>query len=169
MKEIWLSVRGYEGRYQISSLGRVRSQRRNKARERILRPVKHKNGYLAVSLWRDNKGVTFHIHSLVADAFIGPRPVGMDVCHIDGNRLHNVASNLRYDTRRGNEADKEIHGTRNCGERHGLSKAKAEDIPVIRHRILVNKERAADVGADFGLSARAVSHIAKRTRWNHIP
>src|SRR5665213_580550 len=79
-------------------------------------------------------------------------------CHSDGNRLNNSDANLRYDSRSGNELDKIQHGTSNRGERHGLSKASPTDIPVIRARVLAG-EVAKAIGADFGLSARAITHM----------
>lgn len=165
MEEIWKQVTGYEARYQISSLGRIKSL----LTHRLLQPSTNKNGYKMIPLHLNGKSHTHYLHHLVATAFIGERPVGLHICHNDGNKSNNVASNLRYDTRSANEIDKARHGTSNRGEGHGMSKAKAADIPLIRQRILVGGERAEDVSRDFGLSARAVTHIANRTRWSHIP
>lgn len=114
--ETWRPVVGYEGYYEVSERGRVRSMTRldNHGRRkvgRVLRAGVAGNGYLLVSLWRDGIAASRTVHSLVAEAFIGPRPEGMDVCHADGDRLNPVATNLRYDTRSANLADAREHGT----------------------------------------------------------
>lgn len=114
--EEWRPVVGYEGYYEVSNIGRVRSTTRldNRGRQktgRVLRAGIAANGYLLVSLWRDGVASSRTVHSLVAEAFIGPRPQGMDVCHADGDRLNPVVTNLRYDTRAANLADARVHGT----------------------------------------------------------
>lgn len=114
--EIWRPVVGFEGAYEVSDQGRVRSVQRTdgigrRVNARVLRPGVATNGYPLVSLWREGRGSSQFVHHLVAAAFIGPRPPGMDICHEDGNRLNHVASNLRYDTRAANLADARRHGT----------------------------------------------------------
>jgi hypothetical protein len=117
--EEWLPVRGYEGMYEVSNLGRVRSLQRAFLRNshpitvkaRILRLGSGKNGYLLAYLCRDGIRWTTTVHSLVIDAFSGPRPTGYDVCHENGDRHDNRAINLRYDTRSGNLLDQRTHGT----------------------------------------------------------
>jgi hypothetical protein len=54
------------------------------------------------------------VHQLVMEAFVGHRPIGMEVCHNDGNNGNNRWTNLRYDTRAANERDKKKHGTDNA-------------------------------------------------------
>ena len=66
MTEIWKDVKDYEGLYQVSNLGRVKSIRKNK----ILSPKHNWDGYLRIQLWRNNKNRYVSIHRLVAEAFI---------------------------------------------------------------------------------------------------
>ena len=109
MREEWrpVPVPGFELYYQISSAGRLLSVRSGK----ILRAYPESQGRLlrAVSV----KGVykTLIIHKMVAEAFLGPCPPGLEVCHNDGNHLNNEVSNLRYDTHSANMRDRRRHGT----------------------------------------------------------
>lgn len=71
--------------------------------------------YLSVGLGRNN---STRVHRIVAEAFLGPPPFpAAEVCHGDGNRHNNCASNLRWDTRSNNHRDKVKHGTHNWGNR----------------------------------------------------
>lgn len=104
MMERWRPVVGFEGRYDVSNRGRVYSW----VTERVLRPGIASNGYPTVALGR---GKTKTVHSLVAAAFIGPCPPGMEVRHRDGNRRNPRATNLEYGTRADNIRDAVKHGT----------------------------------------------------------
>ena len=101
--EIWLPAVGWEGSYQVSSMGRVRSLISGK----ILRPGRASSHYLTVSL----RGKTRTVHRLVIESFTGPCPEGMECCHVNGDRLDNRACNLRWDTRTENNRDLLRHGT----------------------------------------------------------
>ena len=120
MPERWLPVVGYEGYYEVSDHGRVRSVLRTVTRTdgrkvtykgMNLQPVRDGQGRCRVSLHKGNKGKRFLVPHLVAAAFLGARPKGMDVCHGDGDPSNNRADNLRYDSKRGNMLDKRGHGT----------------------------------------------------------
>jgi hypothetical protein len=101
MKEIWKDVLGYEGRYQVSSLGRLKGPRG------ITEGSVGSRGYIQVCLRKkgDRYGVTKNLHVVVAEAFLGSRPEGMHICHSDGDKNNNKLSNLRYDTAKGNWED----------------------------------------------------------------
>ena len=93
--EQWKSITGYEGLYEVSSLGRVKSLKYDK----ILKPGKVGNGYLAVVLFRNGKGKTLKVHRLVATAFI-PNPLGLpEINHKDENKTNNAKSNLEWCSR----------------------------------------------------------------------
>src|SRR5262249_2452946 len=90
-KEEWRSIIEYEGYYSISDLGRIR---RDKAGPHtrvgyILSPQLGRSGYLKVMLNKLSKYKSFNIHRLVALAFLGPRPTGMVINHIDANKTNN--------------------------------------------------------------------------------
>lgn len=93
-KEIWKDILGYEGLYQVSNFGRVKSLKFGK--ERILKLTKDKDGYLIVNLYKNNKSKTFKVHRLVAEAFI-PNPDNLpQVNHKDEDKSNNIVSNLEW-------------------------------------------------------------------------
>ena len=95
-KEYWKTVVGYEGHYQVSNFGRVKSIKFGK--EIILKPRKDRYGYLQLNLWKNNKLKRCRIHRLVAEAFI-PNPNNYTcVNHKDENKLNNSVSNLEWCT-----------------------------------------------------------------------
>lgn len=132
MTEEWRDIRGYEGRYQVSSLGRVRSLTRPGCKGRVLRPTPNGHGYLAVSLSSPSGRGSKNVHRLVAVAFLGPRPHGMEVCHGPGGQHDNRLSNLRYDTPTGNAADRLAAGTYRRGGEHHSAKLTEEQVREIR-------------------------------------
>ena len=89
MKEIWKPVEGYEGLYQISNLGRVKSlKRRTKSgfynRIMMLKPSEHTDGYLQVVLYKNGQRKTYKVHRLVANAFLPRSENKTEVNHLDG-------------------------------------------------------------------------------------
>lgn len=98
--EIWKDVVGYEGLYQVSNLGRVKSlPKYNALSDRILK--QNKSGlYYAVALYKNKISKTVVVHRLVASAFLGKSNFHVD--HIDGNRFNNRIENIRYCTPREN-------------------------------------------------------------------
>lgn len=104
MEEEWRDIPNYEGLYQVSNLGRVKSLARktnqtNKNRhvkEKILRQQKDKYGYLGVTLRKNNIRKHYKVHRLVMLAFVGKSK--LPVNHIDRNKCNNVVSNLEYCT-----------------------------------------------------------------------
>lgn len=100
--EVWRAVVGYEGVYEVSSLGRIKriAPACHTRPGRIVNPGPYGNGkkYLRVSLSVNNKVKSLAVHKIVAEAFLGPRPAGMTVNHIDLHPTNNTASNLEYVT-----------------------------------------------------------------------
>lgn len=123
-----------------------------------------RGGYLAVNLWRDNRGRTWPVHQIVCIAFHGERPTPKhDAAHIDGNKANNHWTNLRWATRAENEADKVRHGTSNRGERNGMAKLSdaqaaaiiAESAGGITQQLLAEK---------YGVTKGAISNIIRGKR-----
>ena len=114
-KEIWKDVKGYEGLYQISNLGRVKSLRYNKSqKEKILKAGSGTHGYQLVVLCKKGKHKTTLIHRAVAYTFI-PNPNNFpDVNHKDENKSNNCVENLEWCTKKYNQN----YGNRNkkCSE-----------------------------------------------------
>lgn len=96
--EIWRDIEGFEGRYQVSSWGRIR----NAITKCIIKPYKNAKGYLKIGLAQDNKCVKFRVNRLVALAFI-PNPYNLpQVNHKDGNKANNSFTNLEWVDNSGN-------------------------------------------------------------------
>jgi hypothetical protein len=141
MIERWLPVPGYEGSYSVSNLGRIRSEARAIIRsngwkqtfsERIRATHIGPHGYPLVNLKLEGKGRTWPVHILVCMAFHGPRPLGKEVAHGNGDRADACAANLRWATPAENNADKLTHGTNYDGERHHNRKITDEEVRAIR-------------------------------------
>lgn len=112
MMEIWKDIKGYEGKYQISNLGNVKSLKdsRGNFREKLLKLQKDTKGYLRIQLFKNGKGETKKVHRLVAEAFI-PNPNNLpEVNHIkEFEKDNNIVENLEWVTSKQNSN----HGTRN--------------------------------------------------------
>ena len=98
MDEIWKDIPGYEGCYQVSNLGQVKSLPGGRRKGQLLRPGEASNGYLTVALWKDGKVRSFTVQSLVISAFVGPQPGGFYIRHKDDCRQNNRLDNLCYGT-----------------------------------------------------------------------
>lgn len=121
VEEQWRAIPGWEGFYEVSDLGQVRSLERRVPwrggtriqRARMLTPYVGFHGRRQVTLSRLGHDRRYLVYRLVMLAFTGPCPPGMEVCHYDGDRTNDAWSNLRYDTRGNNHRDKVRHGTHN--------------------------------------------------------
>lgn len=121
--EQWRPVVGYEGHYEVSDQGRVKSLARTvenclgrsrRLRERVLKPsIGPGHGRRVVGLYLDGVQRTHTIYPLVLTAFVGPRPPGTEACHNDGDCLNDALSNLRWDTSSANTYDLVKHGAHN--------------------------------------------------------
>lgn len=116
--EEWRPVIGYEGAYEVSNHGRVRSLDRiittkagvrKRTKGRLLKPGLQRRGHLSVIVGGDAK----RVHRLVLEAFVGPAPKGHECCHSDGNPANNHLSNLRWGSQSENTYDRVRHGTHN--------------------------------------------------------
>lgn len=137
MKERWASVVGYEGLYKVSTFGRVyarskvittRNQyavHKRRIKGHMMVPSSSSRyGHRTVCLtdWEGNQK-THWVHRLVLEAFVGPCPEGMEACHgPDRDPGNNRLDNLKWGTMQDQEKDREAHGTRLRGERHGMFK-----------------------------------------------
>lgn len=147
--------------YEISDRGRIRHG------SKIMKMYVPANGYLATSLPYKGKRRPFYIHQLVMSAFVGEPPSGIEIRHIDGNKLNNKLENLAYCTHTENMADKNIHGTHNKGERNGRAKLTSDQVIDIRIKS-VNGWNHEVLSHDFNVSLAAISSIVNRKSWRHI-
>lgn len=118
---VWRPVPGFEETYEVSDRGEVRSRPRAGTKGGFLKPYINKGGYLKITLRSRGHRTDRTLHKVVAEAFLGPRPAGQDIRHLDGNKLNCALSNLAYGTRSENELDKLRHGTdHNASKTHCL-------------------------------------------------
>lgn len=133
--ERWLPITGWEGAYEVSDMGRVRSldrfsqqQKANgqivpfRVRGSILKPSRSKGGYLIVNLRGFRHRETRSLHTLVAETFIGPCPEGQEVCHENDIKTDNRATNLSYGTRSKNLDDAVRNGRHHWASRDECSR-----------------------------------------------
>jgi hypothetical protein len=130
---------------------------------KALKPFSGKqNPYLTAVMRQESGGKRFwQIAWLVLEVFVGPRPLGMEACHGDGNPKNNALSNLRWDTPQANKDDRQRHGRTARGERNGksvLSDARALEVSQ-------SKGSLRAVARRFGISFRTVFSIRHGTRW----
>ena len=118
MKEIFKDIPNYEGLYQVSNFGRVKSLRRISpykriVKEKFLSPTLVGRGVLGVTLYFNGKRKCYHVHQLVAMAFLNNKPCGMKIVvdHIDNNPLNNNVSNLQLTSQRINASKDRKGGT----------------------------------------------------------
>lgn len=146
--ERWVPVPS-DPAYEVSSLGRVRHG------DRIMKQSLHRavRGYRACSI----KGRARHVHVLVAAAFIGPRPAGMQIRHLDGDRENNRAENLAYGTPAENARDRLSHGTNG-------RKLTEDEVRTIRQRRDAG-ETLSRIASSYGVTHQLISAITRGDRW----
>ena len=124
--EQWRPIPGYEGLYEVSDHGRVKSLGRvtggpygskRRVPPRILKPGMKRHGHLFVNLYNAEGKTNRTVHTLVAEAFIGPRPAKMYVCHWNDIPDDNRLENLRYATPRENGRDMVRNGNSNTANK----------------------------------------------------
>lgn len=169
MKEIWRDIPGYEGRYQVSNLGRVKSLPRvverkdgksRRAEGRILKPETAKSGHLMVNLGFGKNDRAKKVHQLVAMAFLGGKPnPRMEVCHNDGNPKNNFVENLRYDTHSENLRDYiRLYGST-------YKKVLTVESATMVKKMLRDGVSRTEIARQLQVSRYCVSDIARGRTW----
>lgn len=162
-EEIWKPVIDCPEFYEVSNLGRVRSwapRRRAKTKPAIpaIRALVITGTYYSVLLTIGGRPRLKRVHHMVLDAFVGPRGPGQEARHLNGNRLDNRLSNLRWGTRTENGNDMLVHGTHTIGARNGNAKLTAEQSREIYRRVHAGEE-GHSLAKEFGLSDATISRI----------
>ena len=145
MTETWKPVVGYDGAYEVSPLGVVRSRRQ------VLKPQPAPNGYLTVNLSLAGRSKRQCIHTLVALAFLGPRPTGRQIAHLDGVKANNAATNLAYVTASDNCLQRRDHGTQRLGVQHHRARLDPETVAMLRATVIPFQGPVSYVGDGDGL------------------
>ncbi len=172
---MWKDIPGFEGFYQVSNYGQVRSLDREVSRpdgrtqiyKGIVRKQTIIDGYLRVTLSRDGKSRLFRVHRLVLMTFVGACPSGMECCHSNGNRMDNHLSNLYWGTKVDNWKDRKEHGFGISGEDHHLNKLTEADVLEIRRIHSLGDSTQGQIAKEFGIHRMTVSRIVRRIDWKH--
>lgn len=171
-KEVWKDIVGYEGLYLVSNYGQIKSLPRKTTSGKLLKQVNHTNGRLGVGLSKNGKEKTHCTSRLVIEAFVGPRPMGMECCHNDGNPQNNYISNLRYDTHKNNMKDMKKHGTFSPPPIHLDSdnpNSKMDRSSIVKIRKLLQKGvRVLDIAKLFGVHITTIYRIKNKETWGHL-
>lgn len=177
IEEIWKPIKGYEGLYEISNLGRVKSCRKWSGtcfrQEKMLSNERlTKDGYVRVNLHRDNRGHEFRVHRLVAEHFI-PNPTHKDtVNHIDGNKLNNTASNLEWADRHEqlNHAYRLKLKQAHRGSSNTQAKLTDDDVRYIRKHYIRNSREFGTVALSkkFGVSNRVIGLVVAGKSYKNV-
>lgn len=176
--EIWKDIKNFEGRYQISNFGRIKSLPKFKENslvkcitpEKILRPGIHYEGYHLYKLYFGQKiSRTVRVHRIVAEAFL-PNPLNLPmVNHIDGNTQNNLLSNLEWCTPSNNIQNALARGvvwSKNApkGEHQHHSILKESQIKKIR----ASKKSCKKLALEFNTCESNIRNIINRVSWKHI-
>lgn len=174
-KERWLPIVGFEGFYEVSDHGRVRSVDRvlmcvnrwgqiapRKYTGKIIAPGRVR-AYLQVHLQRKGNEAVQTVHRAVLTAFQGPCPPGMQGAHIDGNPENNHISNLAWKTPHENYLDKEKHGTVFRGDKNPTAKLSEAQAQEIRELVKTGMPQWR-IGEKFGVCQQHISNILLRKR-----
>jgi hypothetical protein len=174
MNEIWKDIPGWEGYYQVSNLGRVRSLDRTiiardgrtwVVKGGVMRArrvgAKQTRPYLQLQLWARGERIDVRVHRLVAWAFLGDPPAEHHVHHLNGDATDNRAGNLAY-------VPTAVHCSMHTrGAMHGMAKLNEEDVATIKW-LLKEGWKCSDIARVFGVSADTISNIRTGRRWVHV-
>lgn len=162
-REEWRPLVGYEGHYEISSLGRLCSLK--KGRRRVLSLATDGNGYAKASVCVGGKPKAMRISRAVLTAFVGSPPSKEhEAAHCNGDHTDNRLANLRWATRAENASDKVVHGTINRGLRNGIAKLNESEVREIFRRVAGGEKQRA-VARDFGVHFQCVNDIVRGRTW----
>ena len=171
--EIWKTVVGYEGTYELSSAWRVRRIAGGQGARpgRILKQFLDNHGYLRVNLCRRGEKTSCLIHRLIADAFLPTRgPTDMVVRHLNDDPTDNRIENLAWGTYSDNGQD----ATRNCkwnlreGTANGRAKLTEDIVREIRRLYATGEFSQRELGLKFGVSQYTICQIVRRETWQYV-
>lgn len=169
-QEEWKDIYGWEGFYQISNWGRLKSLKRPfVVKNKILKACVDMDGYLFAGLFKGGKRLACpKIHRLVLEAFVGKRPTGLEGRHIDGSKTNNRLDNLEWSTHEINELDKHRHGTIMCGSKNGYSKLTEESVVEIRRLWKTGNFTQWALAHKFSVHQYCIWSVVHRKSWKHI-
>lgn len=170
----WKAIPGWEHRYEVSEQGAIRSLdmvcgaafgKTAIRRGRVLKQSLKGGRYLCVTLTSPARRQQYLVHDLVALAFIGPKPEGLQTCHQDDCKANNASENLRYGTAAENAADRELNGRTARGESSGNARLSEAQVRSIRSRA---QHAGKALAAEFGITYAHLYAVISRRVWRHI-
>lgn len=172
--ETWRDVVGYEGRYQVSNLGRVRisgpDQIGRKRYQGHIMAAHPKGGYLGVILWRDGRSRNRAIHIMMMEAFVGPRPTRKHQAnHLDGNKLRNRLRNLEWTTKNYRHALDVLGHQPAYGEAHWNARVTDAVIIEIKHLKTTTKMTNRELADRFSTSIASISRFINGVSRHVVP
>lgn len=175
-EEMWLPVLGYEGAYEVSNIGRVRSwkapgrssARATEPRLLVQTPNRKRGGYMHVGLCKAGDRVSIRpVHAIVLETFAGPRPAGAVCRHLNGRPADNRLCNLKWGTQAENMADAVAHGTATIGPRNAMASLSPDQVLDIR-RLLRGGAGTVAVARRFCVSNATISRIKHGCRYASV-
>ena len=167
MIEEWRDIKGYEGLYQVSNTGKVRSLNYHlTGKTKILRPAKSKKGYLQLHLSKNGQVTNFKVHRIVADTFLS-NPLNLtEINHKDENKTNNNVDNLEWCSREYNVN----YGTRNQTVSERLTNRTDLSKPVLQFTktgVLVNEYQSTQEASRNGFTGSLVVRCCNGERHTH--
>ena len=158
-----IRVRGFPN-YYLTSWGTIYSNISNK----FLTPCINSGGYYLVVLVKNKKHYSRFIHTLVLEAYRGKRPKGMCCRHLNGNKLDNKISNLRWGTYKENSGDEIRLGKSKRGDKNGMAKLKEQDVRYIIYLWRTKLFKYKEIAAIYNISIGCLKSILSKHNWKHI-
>ena len=166
--EIWKDIQGYEGQYQVSNYGRIKSLSRKISngtgyyisKEKILKGHVNTKGYIQVEL----QGKPLLVHRLVAEAFIENPYDKPQVNHIDGDKSNNMTTNLEWVTNGENQIHAYKNGLNKHSENAGIPPKKVCQIALITGEVLNIYNSIAEAGKSLNIKKDNISSVCKNKR-----
>ena len=183
--EVWKDIIGYEGLYQVSNFGNVKSLDREVApnnrapycrKGKICKQSKSNLGYMTVGFTVNNVKVNKYVHRLVAETFITNWSNHPQVNHVDCDKTNNRMYNLEWCT----NSENHIHATKNglnklhlhrvaySGEKNGRSLLTKEQVLEIKQKYIPYKYSAKKLSKEYNVSESCITHILNNTSWKKI-
>lgn len=163
--ELWRTVLFYDGLYEVSNLGRVRSLGGRRGTSGKILKQGYIKGYACVSLSKNGVRTTYLVHRLVAESFLYNGDNLPEVNHKDGDKLNNSFTNLEWIDRDGNmKHAKDTSLVNNKGEKHGMSILIEEEVRYIRS----SDETNTVLALQYAVSPQTISDIRLGKSWKHL-
>lgn len=172
MEEEWRQISGYEGLYEVSNLGNVRSYHNFgnglRTKPKPVKPSIDRYGYQFLTLCKDTKHKKYTVHKLVASAFLENPNELPQIDHVNGIKTDNRAENLEYVSARENTIRSVFLGLKPHGEKHKLHKLSQKNVDDIRELYSSGKYSQRKLSEMFGVSGCTIGRILRNETWREL-